>query len=455
LRFPAQYHQIPHAALNDSRGMEAQTITAFLAIGAIIFIGFFGNLIFTRFRIPDVLLLVALGMIIGPEVLGGAFHIVTVDTLKTIENSRDLLLSAALVLILFDGGLGLDVKAVIESMRLATFITILTLVCEMFAVAIALNVFIGVDFLLALVVGSIVGGTSEAVVIPIANKMRIGEKTKAMLIMESVVTDVLVIVIAISLMSVIAIGDFSLTSIASDLAIKFAVGAVVGFVAGIAWLFVLQKLQNQPLSYMITVAALFAVAGLVELPPIESSSAVAALMFGLAIGNRRFVKRWLTSVSLKLSSDEHIHQFHTEITFFVRTFFYVYLGLLFQFGTFETMHLAIGLGIIAIIVAVRRLTSLLAWKIGDLAKTDADALFGMMPRGLAAAVLATMPATLLAGSSVWEPKYSQLILNIVLIVILGTTIIATILSFITERKIERNHHFKMRQKLAKDADLSS
>ncbi len=434
--------------------MDASTITAFLAIGAIIFIGFFGNLIFTRYRVPDVLLLVALGMIIGPDILGGVFHIVTADTLHTIENSRDLLLSAALVLILFDGGLSLDVRAVMESMRLATFITILTLVSEIFLVAIALNLVMGVDFLLALVVGSIVGGTSEAVVIPIANKMRIGEKTKAMLIMESVVTDVLVIVIAISLMSVIAIGDFSATAVASELAIKFLVGAVVGFAAGIAWLFVLQKLQNQPLSYMITVAALFAVAGLVELPPIESSSAVAALMFGLAIGNRRFVKRWLTSVTLRLSSDEHIHQFHTEITFFVRTFFYVYLGLLFQFHTFETIHLAIGLGIIAVIVVVRRLTSLLAWKIGDLEKTDSDALFSMMPRGLAAAVLATMPATLLAGTSIWQPKYDQLILNIVLIVILGTTILATILSFTTERKIERNHKSKLRQRLAEDGEIS-
>lgn len=434
--------------------MEAGTITAFLAIAAIIFIGFFGNLIFTRYRVPDVLILVALGMIIGPDIFGGMFHIVTADTLHTIENSRDLLLSAALVLILFDGGLCLDVKAVMESMRLATFITILTLVSEIFLVAIALNLVMGVDFLLALVVGSIVGGTSEAVVIPIANKMRIGDKTRAMLIMESVVTDVLVIVIAITLMSVIAIGDFSATAIARDLVVKFTVGAVVGFLAGIAWLFVLQKLQNQPLSYMITVAALFLVAGAVELPPIESSSAVAALTFGLAIGNRRFVKRWLTSVSLKLSSDEHIHEFHGEITFFVRTFFYVYLGLLFQFHTFEPIHLAIGIGIIAAIVIVRRLTSLLAWKIGDLERTDADALFAMMPRGLAAAVLATMPATLLAGTSIWQAKYDQLILNIVLIVILGTTILATILSFTTERKIDRNHRSKMRQKIIEEDSLS-
>ena len=430
--------------------MELETVKAFLAIGAIIFIGFFGNLIFTRYRIPDVLILVALGMIIGPDLLGGVFKLITRDTLATIADLRDLLLTGALVLIIFDGGLNLNLRSVIDTMKLATFTTVLTLVSEMLLVAVALHLVMGVDFLLALVVGSIVGGTGEAVVIPIVSKMRIRQQTKSMLVMESVITDVLVIVLAITLMSVIALGNFDAVVIARELAVKFLVGGLIGFGAGIAWLFVLQRLQKQPLSYMITVGALFLVAGFVEMPPISSSSVVAALMFGLAIGNRRFVKRWLTSVTLKLSSEEHIHEFHSEITFFVRTFFYVYLGLLFQFHTFEAVHLAVGIGIIVIIVIVRRITSLIAWKIGDLEKSDADALFSMMPRGLAAAVLATMPATLLAGTDIWMPKYDQMILNIVLIVILGTTILATILSFTTERGIDRRNRMQLRNQLMQD-----
>jgi cell volume regulation protein A len=431
--------------------MDPGTIKAFLAIGAIIFIGFFGNLIFARYRIPDVLLLIVLGMVLGPYALGGMLHFLTHKTLDSILQFRDFLLSAALVLILFDGGLCLDVRSVIQSMRLSTFITILTLISEIFLVAILLNILFDVNFLLALVVGSIVGGTSEAVVIPIANRMRIDQKTKAMLIMESVVTDVLVIVIAITLMSVIVAGDFSILAILRQLAVKFVIGGVVGFVAGIAWLFVLQRLQNQPLSYMITVGALFLVAGAVEQSPISSSSAVAALMFGLAIGNRRFVKKWLTSVTLRLSSDEHIQEFHSEISFFVRTFFYVYLGLIFEFDTFQPIHLAIGLLIIVAIVVVRRITSLIAWKIGDLDRGDADALFAMMPRGLAAAVLATMPATLLAGTSIWLPKYNQMIVNIVLIVILGTTILASVLSYLTEKRVDRRNRQRLRTRIPRES----
>jgi cell volume regulation protein A len=431
--------------------MELGSITAFIAIAAAIFIGFFGNAIFIRYRIPDVLILVALGVIIGPGILGEKFNLVTADALTGVEQYRDFFLSAALVLILFDGGLSLDLRSVVDSMRLATFITILTLLSEIVLVALAFHFFLGVDILLAVVFGTIVGGTSEAVVIPIANKMRIKKETKAMLVMESVITDVLVIVIAITLMSLMVIGDFSGTSVARELAVKFLVGGAVGLVAGVAWLFVLQRLQNQPLSYMITVAALFLVAGAVELPPINSSAAMAALTFGLSIGNKGYVRRWLSSIQLTLSSDEHIHEFHTEITFFVRTFFYVYLGLLVSATVFTLEHLLIGIGIIAIIVVVRRATSMVAWKIGDLDRADADALFSMMPRGLAAAVLATLPATMLGGTPPvfggWEEAYKDLILNVALIVIVGTTALTTILSFWTEKNISKRNRMQLRQRL--------
>ena len=428
------------------RPMDSQTITAVLAIGAIVFIGFFGNMIFQRFRIPDVLILVALGMILGPDVLGNSLGLITNDTLRGINQYQDFLLSLALIIVLFDGGLSLDVRSVLESMKLSSFITILTLLAEITLVALALFAFLHMNLLLAFVVGAIVGGTGEAVVIPIANRMRIKPQTKSMLIMESVITDVLVIVIALTLMQVIVIGDFNAFIVAKDLAVKFLVGAAIGFAAGIAWLFVLQKLQNQPLSYMITVGALFLVAGFVE--KISSSAAVAALAFGLAIGNRRFIKRWLTSISLKLASDAHIHQFHLEITFFVRTFFYVYIGLMFRFSTFTLTHLIIGIGIIGIIVTVRRITSLVAYRIGDLDKSDSNALFSLMPRGIAAAVLATMPAALLVATSVWEARFDPMILNVVLIVILGTTMLTTVLSFTTEKGIDKENRRHLQKRLA-------
>lgn len=428
--------------------MDTGTITAFLTIGAIIFIGFFGNSMFNRFRIPDVLLLVALGMIIGPELL----YLVTFETLASIDKFKDVFLSAALVIILFDGGLSLDVRSVFESMKFSVFLAISNFILLALAVGASLHLIMGIDFLVALTLGSIVGGTTGAVVIPIARKMRIRERTKTMLIMESVITDVLVIVATLSLISVIKLDEFSILAVARELSVKFLVGGGVGFAAGVAWLFVLERLKNQPLSYMITVAALFMIAAMVEMEPISSCGAVAALAFGLAMGNRRFVKKRLTSLSLSTLSDEHIHYFHSEITFFVRTFFFVYLGLSFRFSTLTAEHLSVGMFIIALTVVSRRVTANLASRAGELSHTEEMAVFALMPRGLAAAVLATLPAVALAGVDVWSADLGVLFLNTALIVILGTTVLATIFSFMTEKKIDRKQRDDLRNQLMNDIE---
>ena len=89
-------------------------------------------------------------------------------------------------------------------------------------------------------------------------------------------------------------------------------------------------------------------------------------------------------------------------------------------------------------------------------KNDADAVFSMMPKGLTAAVLATLPAAMLAGapSGIWESapahwKLDELFVNAVLIVVLGTTILATILSFAVERRIDKANREDLRKRVNK------
>ena len=75
------------------------------------------------------------------------------------------------------------------------------------------------------------------------------------------------------------------------------------------------------------------------------------------------------------------------------------------------------------------------------------AVFALMPRGLAAAVLATLPAVQLAGLDVWNDDLGVLFLNTTLIVILGTTVLATVFSFMTERRIDRKQRTDLRNQL--------
>jgi len=50
---------------------------------------------------------------------------------------------------------------------------------------------------------------------------------------------------------------------------------------------------------------------------------------------------------------------------------------------------------------------------------------------------AALPAVMLRGTAYWNEELGYLFLNTTLIVILGTTIIATVLTFMTEKSIDR------------------
>lgn len=428
--------------------MDIETYKVFLLFGCVIFLGFAGSIVFRRFRIPDVIFLIVLGMVFGPEITGNRFDMISDDLLGQIDEFKPFFLSLALVIILFDAGLSLDVRSVLDAMRLSAFVSITAFIGTFALVGLALHMIMDIDLLLSLTMGAIVGGTSGAIVIPIVSKMRIKPQTKATLIAESVVTDVLVIVVALSLLTVIMTGELKLLSVSRDLASKFLVGGLIGGVAGVLWLFVLERMKNQPLCYMTTFGALMGVAGLAEIPEVGSSGAIAALAFGLAIGNRQIVKKRLSSLSLSTATNLQIQQFHSEITFFVRTFFFVYLGLFFRLSTFTEIHLVAGLLTISVIVLVRWITSMAAWKMGDLEREDAETVFASMPRGLAAAVLATLPSVMLLDyPDVWSDELGLLFLNTTLVVILGTTILTTVFCFSTEKGIDRRQRIALRKRL--------
>ena len=60
------------------------TTLFFLLSGGVIFAGFFASLLFERYRVPDIILLMLLGLLIGP-----VFHVVGAATLESVKGNRN------------------------------------------------------------------------------------------------------------------------------------------------------------------------------------------------------------------------------------------------------------------------------------------------------------------------------------------------------------------------------
>jgi len=374
-----------------------------LAAGVTIFLGVAGEAFFKRTGIPDIAFLMVLGIIIGP-VLGIIQPEVVIEIVPYFA-------ALALIIIMFDGGLHLDIKSIAKTAHFALLLAILGFVVSVIVVMLFAHYGLGWEWLDSILLGSIVGGSSSIVVFGLVRNLRVSEETKSMLGFESAITDILATIIAFIMFEAILTSQFDLELLSQTIGRAVAVGLILGFGVGIPWMYITTKLANAQHSYMLTLGVLFVLFFMAN--EFGESGALTALVFGLMLGNKNRLSRVLKFKLPKIEADDSMH---SQITFLVRAFFFVFVGLLASFGQIEYVifgilaAIAIYVGrIIVIKVSLTKRFSMLDKKVTEV----------MIPRGLAAAVLATFPITYGLPNA---EAYPQIVFFIIMTSIIITTI---------------------------------
>jgi cell volume regulation protein A len=176
-------------------------------------------------------------------------------------------------------------------------------------------------------------------------------------------------------------------------------------------MYVSTKLGNAQHAYMLTLGILFVLFFLAN--SFGESGALTALVFGLMLGNRSHLAGIL---KFKLPRIELDDPTHNQITFLVRSFFFVFVGLMASLGQYEYAILGVGITIAIYVgrIIVTKITLTKRFSLLDRMVTRS-----MIPRGLAAAVLATFPLTLGLPNA---EAYPQIIFFIILTSVIITTI---------------------------------
>lgn len=393
--------------------------TAFIAIAASIFIGFVANFLFRRYGAPDVLILIVLGYLFGPGALG------LVD--QALEGSIGYITpfvgGLALAIIMFEAGLDLKGSQVLGAFRPAVLHSLLAFFLSLVTVALIGVLVMNWDWLVALILAGAVASTSGAIVVPLVRRIHVSEKTRIMLTLEAAISEAMAVAATVSFILIMRDGAVSVGLAVQVLGGTFLVSAALGLATGVFWLFVLSRLSGQPFSYMITLATLLLIyAGADILAGGIGGGVIAALTFGLILGNEMEVAKALRMKRNPFKLDERVKEFNTEISFFVRTFFFVYLGLVASLIRFSTLVVLLAVAIFACLVAVRYVTMFVERKRIALPKPDSTAHVLIMPRGLVAAVLASLPLSF----GVVSNEIGSLILGTTVIVILLSTSMASL-----------------------------
>lgn len=354
---------------------------AFILAGVVIFTGFFGNLFFEKTKIPDVIALLAIGIVLGP--------VSGLVSPERLHHLAEYIGSLALLVILFEGGMDLDLDKLLSEFGSASLLVLLSFSLTTISIASYLHFIIGWDVKLGLLLGAILGCTSAAIVIPIINRLNVSQEIKTTLSVESALSDVLAVVLTISLIDAILIGQKDPVAPFKAVVGSFSTAIVIGGVIGIVWLKVLDLMRGKKLAYMLTLAAMLVTFGSVRV--LGGSGSIAVLVIGLVLGNSDSFTRFL-KIRETLPVEQSIRFLHEEITFFIRTFFFVYLGMMFSFKDVNKEFMTLCGIMLLIIILLRIICTEITIRIYPDKKKERFMITLMMPRGLASAVLATLPA---------------------------------------------------------------
>lgn len=391
------------ASISITDSAIASAPVLLLAAGSVIFLGVAGEAFFKRTGIPDVAFLMVLGIILGP-VLG----IIQPDIVTQIV---PYFAAIALIIIMFDGGLNLDLKHMAKTAHFAILLAILGFIASITIVTLFAHYGIGWEWLDSILLGSIVGGSSSVIVFGLVRNIRVSEETRSMLSFESAITDILSTIIAFIMFQAILTGEFSLQILGETIGTALAVGITLGLGVGIPWMYITTKLGNAQHSYMLTLGILFVLFFMAN--TFGESGALTALVFGLMLGNKDRLSRIFKFKVRVIEADDPTH---SQLTFLVRAFFFVFVGLLASFGQIEYIILGIAATIVIYIVRIGITKGILTKRFSNIDKKVTQV---MVPRGLAAAVLATLPLTIGLPNAEAYPQ-------IVFFIILSSVIITTI-----------------------------
>lgn len=383
-------------------------------LGGLIFFSHLLNKLFDKTKIPNVLILITIG------ILAGFF----IDSKIFFGEVGRVFTTITLIIILFESGVGLKLQELKSSILSATLVTIINFI---FSVGIVVGITMWLadfDFTTALFLGSILGGTSSAVVIPMVRQLNMGQKAGTVLLLESAFTDVLCLVVGLAVLESMKAGNLEPTAIIGNMAKSFLLAILLGLFGGFVWSLLLNWIRGIKNSMFTTFAIVFIVYGGAEL--LGLNGGIAALSFGIVLGNSEYFdkmklwKRIFKVETAKLNDNEK--NFFSEIVFVLQTYFFVYIGIVIEFGT--PLIYLISIMIVCIVILARIPTIRLMVR-KDCSPDDKLLMSIMMPKGLVPAILASIPLQegLPHGQEIAEIGYAVVLTSIImcslLIIILG------------------------------------
>lgn len=349
--------------------LDGHTHDMLVSMVAAISIGVLLLVVSRRFNIPGIVLLLFGGFFLGPTCLG----IVQPDSLGT---GLNVIASLAIGLILFEGGLTLDLDGYRSASDVIKRLLTVGVLITWLTTALAIILIFGVDISTALIAGSLVIVTGPTVIAPLLRRINVTNRIRTILHWEGVLIDPIGVFIAVLCFEWVA--TLGGTAAVANFALRVAVGFSFGVLGGLGTYYaVKRRYVPEHMINVFAVACAVLVFGVAE-SILSESGLLAVTIAGFLLGFKKPVRL------------AQIREFKEQITeLLIGTLFILLAARLSpeQFISFGQK----GLMIVAVVMFVVRPLNILICSAGlGLAWREKLFLSWVAPRGIVAASMASL-----------------------------------------------------------------
>jgi cell volume regulation protein A len=250
-----------------------------LVAGVLLAAGIAGALLADRVRVPALLLFLGLGMLAGSEGIGD-IHFANYDLARTLG-------TIALVLILFEGGLTSGWSEIRPVLGTAASLATLGTLATALLAGVAAKWIFGLSWLEGMIVGAAIAATDSAAIFAVLRNSTLEKRLARSLEGESGMNDPVALLLVIGFIEWIQQPNYGAADMIGLIALKIAVGIVVGLILGKLAVWVIERIElpSDGIYPVATIAAAALAYGVSEAA--QGSGLLAVYLTALALGSAR------------------------------------------------------------------------------------------------------------------------------------------------------------------------
>jgi cell volume regulation protein A len=316
---------------------------ALLMFGIILAVGTFSGFIARLLRIPDVVVFLLIGMVLGPSVLGWV-------NIKADSSINQFIMIFGSSYILFDGGASIKLKVLKEVWITILIIATIGVLITAAITGLAAWYFLGLAPIVALLLGSTLASTDPATLVPIFKQVPIKARVAQTVMSESAFNDAMGAILTFTVLGVaMGSGEFSMSHALLDLLKQSLLGIVIGASLGyLAAVFISHEKFGFLAEFAPVVTLMAVISAYMAADGAHASGFMAVFVFGIMLGNQE-------SLGFKCTQQEgnQLEEFVMTTAFIMRMFIFILLGTQVNFALMN-QYLWSGVAVVMVFMLVAR-----------------------------------------------------------------------------------------------------